>query len=284
MLSLRISSILSNEIDAIHFHSPIAGSHVVPSTSAQALSTLSEADTSERYMMHSPRRASASISLVESPTTNGAEKRPVSLTSNATRPSANSECSEDNGGDEDEADQAKEEQDNGGESDGRQADAAAMRMAVLPGCALPARERLHSMLKKPQIFDTWFLRGGAAEIGVTVSSKMPHLHQCLVARCLWESHWREELAVLYPTHISFYAPLSRKPIWVLPLADLMKVRVMQRENPLPGLFVLCLECLGRCHYVCFSTPLLRDVWASAIMEQLGTSPTEVRKLCVCLTL
>lgn len=148
-------------------------------------------------------------------------------------------------------------------------------MAVLPGTALPVRERFHSMLKKPQIFDTWLLRGGATEIGVVISAKPPHLQQCLVARCLWESHWREELAVLYPTHISFYPPLSRKPIWVFPLADLVQVRVMQRENPLPGLFVLCLEGLGRCHYLCFSTAISRDVWASSIMEQHVTAPAEV---------
>lgn len=43
--------------------------------------------------------------------------------------------------------------------------------------------------------EEWFLCGGAVQLGVVPpsndSSKGKLLHDCLVARCLWESHWRE---------------------------------------------------------------------------------------------
>lgn len=35
--------------------------------------------------------------------------------------------------------------------------------------------------------------------------------ESLVARCLWESHWREEWCGVYEKTIAFYAPLTQKP-------------------------------------------------------------------------
>ena len=35
--------------------------------------------------------------------------------------------------------------------------------------------------------------------------------ESLVARCLWESHWREEWCGVYKKGIVFYAPLTQKP-------------------------------------------------------------------------
>lgn len=39
----------------------------------------------------------------------------------------------------------------------------------------------------------------------------PLVAESLVARCLWESHWREEWCGVYRTCIEFYAPLTQKP-------------------------------------------------------------------------
>eukprot|EP00978_Attheya_sp_CCMP212_P007182 scaffold16717_cov53-Attheya_sp.AAC.5 len=53
---------------------------------------------------------------------------------------------------------------------------------------------LISQVSAKSELDSCFLRGGAAEIGVVPSKKKSErlIHGCLVARCLWESHWREE--------------------------------------------------------------------------------------------
>lgn len=42
-------------------------------------------------------------------------------------------------------------------------------------------------------------------------SKGSLVYDCLVARCLWESHWREEWCGVYEGTLSFYAPLTKKP-------------------------------------------------------------------------
>ncbi len=57
--------------------------------------------------------------------------------------------------------------------------------------------------------DCSFLSGGTVELGVIPENGTP-LGEYIVARALWESHWREEAAVIYGTCIEFYSPLSSK--------------------------------------------------------------------------
>jgi len=50
------------------------------------------------------------------------------------------------------------------------------------------------------------------KLGVVVSPtdyKKPG-NEFVVARALWDSHWREEVAILCDSSISFYTPLSKK--------------------------------------------------------------------------
>ncbi len=57
--------------------------------------------------------------------------------------------------------------------------------------------------------DCSFLSGGTVELGVIPENGTP-LGEYIVARALWESHWREEATVVYDTCIEFYSPLSSK--------------------------------------------------------------------------
>ncbi|CAM9772340.1 unnamed protein product, partial [Ectocarpus sp. 13 AM-2016] len=121
----------------------------------------------------------------------------------------------------------------------------------------------------PGELDRHFLSGSSAsDLGVTVmiSSTLPILGSA-VARCLWESHWREEWAVLLPSHVACYMPLSKKPVWVLPLRALHKASAVSDERcPLPGLRCLCLETVGRAHYICFTSRTSRDTWLAEILR------------------
>ena len=103
--------------------------------------------------------------------------------------------------------------------------------------------------------------------------------ESLVARCLWESHWREEWCGVYKKGIVFYAPLTQKPCLelckhsvvakCLPLqtvvfssqcffisaafSDVQSVRLLDcsQRSPLPGFPILALETAWQCHYVAF---------------------------------
>ncbi|CAM9718290.1 unnamed protein product, partial [Ectocarpus fasciculatus] len=121
----------------------------------------------------------------------------------------------------------------------------------------------------PGELDRHFLSGSSASdlgVTVTISSTLPILESA-VARCLWESHWREEWAVLLPSHVACYMPLSKKPAWVLPLRALHKASAVSDERcPLPGLRCLCLETVGRAHYLCFTSRTSRDTWLAEILR------------------
>ncbi|GMH95851.1 hypothetical protein TrST_g6287 [Triparma strigata] len=112
---------------------------------------------------------------------------------------------------------------------------------------------LSAQISRPSDLDAWFLQGGSAELGVVpqAASGNPE-HQCVVARALWETHWREEWCGVYSSHVAFYAPLSKKPAFVLPHRDVLTVRpVDDPESPLPNLSILALDTPGRVHYLAF---------------------------------
>ncbi|CAN0079411.1 unnamed protein product [Pylaiella littoralis] len=128
---------------------------------------------------------------------------------------------------------------------------------------------LCELVSSPGELDRHFLSGSqASDLGVSLgpSSSAPILG-CAVARCLWESHWREEWVVLFPSHVACYPPLSKKPAWVLPLKTLRKASAVSDDRcPFPGLRCLRLETIGRAHYLCYTSRSSRDHWLAEILR------------------
>mmetsp|Transcript_12844 Transcript_12844/g.15345 ORF Transcript_12844/g.15345 Transcript_12844/m.15345 type:complete len:1797 (-) Transcript_12844:17-5407(-) len=177
------------------------------------------------------------------------------------------------------------------------------------------RALLHNILMVPSSLDSSFLRGGAADLGVdgnlisnssllpstsasSVSSSKSKRHSsfssnisgssscngssnrilwsAVTARCVWEAHWREEVAVFFSSHLAFYAPHSKKPSTMILSNDITKCRIFTHRternddedcpqectvseedakvaSPLSGLPCLVIETVGRCHYLCFAS-------------------------------
>ncbi|GMI16774.1 hypothetical protein TrLO_g12402 [Triparma laevis f. longispina] len=110
---------------------------------------------------------------------------------------------------------------------------------------------LSAQISRPSDLDAWFLQGGSAELGVVPQGSKPQ-HECVVGRALWETHWREEWCGVYASHVAFYAPLSKKPAFVLPHRDVLTVRSINNDDsPLPTLSIVALDTPGRVHYLAF---------------------------------
>jgi len=110
-------------------------------------------------------------------------------------------------------------------------------------------------LAEPSELDEWFLSGGAADLGITPSKRETGkpIYDIIVARGLYESHWREEWVAMYQTHISFYAPMQRNPFKIA-FRDIGKIRdvdIPDESSPLPGLFVSIIETSWECYYLAF---------------------------------
>lgn len=120
--------------------------------------------------------------------------------------------------------------------------------------------------------DDGFLSGGAIQVGVVPSkgglSQGSLLSGCLVARCLWESHWREEWLGLYESGLAFYAPLSRSPCLELSFADIQSLRYLSADarTPLPGYPILVIETAWLCHYAAFADEGAREAFRLKIEE------------------
>jgi len=127
-----------------------------------------------------------------------------------------------------------------------------------PSC----KTALYSLLKRRNYLDVWFLTGVASDINVTVPARPAPLMQSMIARGLWQSHWREEWMVLYGTHISFFPSGSKKAGWFLCLNDITQVRAVDKAKaPFAGKAFLAIETLGRIHYLCFPNEGTRDAWS-----------------------
>ena len=99
-----------------------------------------------------------------------------------------------------------------------------------------------------------FLSGGATQMGVIPGNGSEEvLADCIVARCLWESHWREEWCCLTERGIQFYAPLTNSPCLELSKKDVRSVRRLTAgdDNPFPGYPLLVIETAWQCYYVSF---------------------------------
>jgi len=139
-----------------------------------------------------------------------------------------------------------------------------------------AQDAISMLAKTTSIQDKTFLRGSSAELGV---KPLKHVDpkvdlSTVVARCIYEGHWREELCVLYTResqHIAFYAPLSKKPRLVISLEEILSARKCEmdtEQSPLPGLYTLAIDAAWKCHYLAFLEESHRDNFLERLNDAL----------------
>lgn len=143
-----------------------------------------------------------------------------------------------------------------------------------------ATEAISSLVIDNSQSDLAFLRGGSAELGVileTIDSDFDC--ECVVARSIWEGRWREELCALNSkeNHVSFYAPLTKKPSLVVSFDEIISVRRCDPDtelNPLPGLHLLVIDTAWRCHYLAFLDATTLENFRAKLGESLFLSQSE----------
>jgi len=113
--------------------------------------------------------------------------------------------------------------------------------------------------------DNWFLDGDATHLGVKPITKCMKrgklVDGSIVARCLWESHWREEWCGMYESCLSFYTPLAKSTCHEIFYSDITLVRPLVGDfSPLPGFLILVIETAWMCHYMAFKDKISRDAF------------------------
>lgn len=132
----------------------------------------------------------------------------------------------------------------------------------------PLMMQFQEYLQAPQIADSWYLSGSAEQLGFTNTEKC--IFSSVVSRAAWESHWAEEIALIYPTHISFISPLTRKPTWNLLTKELNSVTpIYGEESPFPGYSVLRVATLDQIFYLAFNTRERREIFSSKVLETMA---------------
>jgi hypothetical protein len=112
---------------------------------------------------------------------------------------------------------------------------------------------------------------------VPIPTRPPPRAVAIVARALWDTHWREETAMLFPSHISFFPPSAKKAAWTLALHELISVSNLSDEHtPLPKYYTLKLETIGRIHYIAFCSHEGRQAMSMAILECFSELAAEWR--------
>jgi len=110
--------------------------------------------------------------------------------------------------------------------------------------------------------DKSFLQGSAAQLGVVCSLPDKELiFDCLAARCLWDSHWREEWVGIYKDYVAFFAPLTNRPSLQLSAIDIKNVRLLgtkKEYSPLAGYPIAVIETAWQCYYAAFPSKDERD--------------------------
>lgn len=148
--------------------------------------------------------------------------------------------------------------------------------------ALSTNEHAISLLVQNNSLDLAFLRGSSAEIGVVpikpVDKKIDD--ECIIARNIWDGHWREELCAMYTQdhHLAFYAPLTKKPSLVLCFEEIVAVRKCdptKGASPLPGFHLLSIDTAWRCHYIAFREDSEREVFFAKINDAYFHMPGKV---------
>lgn len=123
--------------------------------------------------------------------------------------------------------------------------------------------------RTPTELDRSFLQGGAFQLGVVPPDGQRLVYASLVARCLWESHWREEWIGVYERNIELFTPASKHPALQLSYFDISSVRALELDelSPLPGYPILAIETGWQCYYLAFPNEESRDEFCAAIQEQ-----------------
>ena len=118
--------------------------------------------------------------------------------------------------------------------------------------------------------DEWFLSGKAIDLGVVPAGEF--IANSVIARCIWNSHWREEWCGLTAKSLILYAPLTDTSSLELSLADIQYIRLLadDEKSPLPGLPVLVVETAWKCNYFAFANEDSR----ASFYEQLGKAKDE----------
>ena len=160
------------------------------------------------------------------------------------------------------------------------------RMSSMPMNA-PHWKQCNTVLKSQVQHETdqdrWFLEGTSVELGVIPlsgdSSRGKLIHESLIARCLWESHWREEWTGIYDSCISFYSPLSKTPCIEMAYIDITGVRPLDAGpmSSLPGFPLLVLETAWLCHYIAFRDEESRDTFGHHIEHAIESHIKQVEE-------
>lgn len=136
---------------------------------------------------------------------------------------------------------------------------------------------LSSLVESTSELDKSFLHGGALQVGVSptkIDSKNGSLlFESLVARCLWESHWREEWCGLYEKGLVFYAPLTDSPCLELSFSDIKYIRFLDAGpmSPLAGYPLLVIETAWLCHYCAFGNDRARQTFFEKVEDVKATA-------------
>lgn len=123
---------------------------------------------------------------------------------------------------------------------------------------------------RPELLDTLFLHDSDPDKYLPVTRREPaRVHTCIVARALWDTHWREEVAVLYSSYIACYPLLGTKPSWVLSLQEIIGVSYLNEDSsPLPRFTIMRIETVGRVHYLSFISKDVAQNFATKIRENI----------------
>ena len=107
---------------------------------------------------------------------------------------------------------------------------------------------------------------GQAGVGIISSRRVL---QGAVGRAQWETHWREEWAVLTPSTLTFYRSRSRKPAISVSLLDIRSIGDLPAgQHPFVGFHFFQVETLGRVHYVCTASSVEKRNWLQGIEQQM----------------
>jgi hypothetical protein len=130
-------------------------------------------------------------------------------------------------------------------------------------------------LSKRSLLDLWFLQSpqpsdGGIEKYISPVVLRRAIQTAIVARALWDTHWREEIAVLYPTHVAFYSPMAKKASWTLSLQELIGIsHIPDDKSPIVGKSVLKIETIGRVYYLAFPTKESCHSLSASILEHFS---------------
>ncbi|KAL3786980.1 LOW QUALITY PROTEIN: hypothetical protein HJC23_005491 [Cyclotella cryptica] len=155
--------------------------------------------------------------------------------------------------------------------------------------------RASSLEKKRRILGSMILKDGTVRsrlLGSTHCDKTflkrspdTFMHQTVraasiawecIARARSERHWVEELVVLTGTHISFYSPGARYPLYRITNESVTNVAVLDpKQSPhFPGFCFMSIELLGRTTYLMFLDANRRDHFIHSVINVLSSCRTK----------